>query len=294
MKGLVFWVEGPIHTAWELWQEPLRMLCEALSESLPIWLVQWHSHTTAPAYQMAIWNGYGREIIFEGAWKSRKIIRLLSDYWYMEEFRPALIVHVYAEGASLVSRLKKRFGAPVMELSDRMRWWPYSGFSSELAAEWRRLVIPVDGKSQQAAYRIGSAALEKGWSVLFTGWAWAVTPFRRLHSRYAERVSIHFGLSWMELEGLLGRCKAVVLPSSRPLVFALGWGLPVFYPGPLPWEMVGAYSYSSLDELWTFLAQHDLSAIPQRTLPEIVAEWIRWYDTTEKDPDSAFTTDAKS
>ncbi len=281
MKGLVFWVEGPIGTNQELWQEPLRLLCEALSETFPLWLLRWHWNNTSPTYEMNIWNGRGREITFWGAWKSKDIVRQITQYWQLEGFWPTIIVKVSSWKANPLLYWKKRFRIPVVELFSGegvIINWPHSGLRQGPVSGANRLLIPVDAASADMAYRIGGALLEKGWSILFTGWARRVTPFRQLHSRHPQQVSIHLGLSWLEVESLLDTCKAVVLPAPRPLLLALGWGIPVFYPGMAPWESEGVYAYNGLEDLSMLAKRTDLFIVPRKTAPEIASDWTKRYE----------------
>ena len=281
MRGLVFWVDGPVGTHQELWQEPLRLLCEALSETFPLWLLRWHWNDTTPTYEMDIWDGRGREITFWGTWKNKEIVRHLTHYWELEGFIPTIIVKVFSCRSYPLLYWKKRFRIPVVEFfsAEGIGHWPHSGLRHEPIPGTRRLLIPVDAASADAASRMGSALIEKGWSILFTGWARRVTPLRQLHSRHPQRVSIHLGLSWLELESLLDTCKAVVLPVPRPLLMALGWGMPVFCPEPAPWGSEGVYTYNNLEDLLALATKGNLSITPRKTAPEIVSEWVRWYET---------------
>lgn len=281
MKGLVFWVEGSIGTDQELWQEPLRWLCEALSETFPLWLLRWYWSPTVPTYEMDIWDGRGREVTFWGAWKSKDILRYLTQYWNLEDFMPIIIVKVSSWRAFPLLYWKKRFRIPVVEFfsgEGGTGHWPHSGLRQEPISGAERLLIPVDASSADMAYRIGSALIERGWSVLFTGWARGVTPFRQLHSRYPRQVSIHLGLSWLEVESLLDTCKAVVLPAPRPLLLALGWGMPIFYPGNVPWKSEGVYAYNDLEGLSALARRTDLSIPPRKTALELVSDWRAWYE----------------
>ncbi len=280
MKGLVFWTEGPAGMAEELWQEPLRFFCEALSETFPVWLLRWYWNHTVPAYHMEIWDARGREITFWGTWKSQEIAHLLTHYWHIEGFMPVMIVRVCSQKTQPLLYWKKHFRIPTVELfsAEGIRHWPHSGLGQEPVSGTKRLLIPLDAGSAEKAYQIGSVLLERGWSILFVGWARSVTPFRYLHSRYPKQVAIYLGLSWLELEGLMDTCKAVVLPAPRPLLMALGWGMPVFYPGPPPWEAEGVYSYNTPEELLSLLARPDLSASAQKTPAEIASAWIREYE----------------
>jgi len=280
MRGLIFWVEGPVGMDQELWQEPLRLLCEALSETSPLWLLRWHWNDTTPTYEMDIWDGRGREVTFWGAWKTKEIFRHLTHYWHLEDFTPTIIVKVFSWSSHPLLYWKKRLRIPVVELfsGEGIRNWPHSGLRQEPVSGAKRLLIPVDPGSADAAYDVGSALIEKGWSILFTGWARTVTPFRRLHSRHPERVSIHLGLSWLEVESLLDTCRAVVLPAPRPLLLALGWGMPVFYPGTAPWRSEEVYTYNDLEELSTLAKGANLSTTLQKTAPEIASDCIKWWE----------------
>jgi len=281
MRGLVFWVEGPVGIAFELWQEPLHLLSEAISERLPVWLLRYYRSETTPAYEMEIWDSRGRTITFWGAWKSKKILHFVESYWQAEGFIPGVIVKVSAPLTSFLVRWKKRFRIPVVDFGsgEGLCRWPHSGLPRVHRAEAKRLLLPLNRSSSEAAHRIGSFLLERGWSVLFTGWAQESTSFRRLHSQYPHRVGIYLGLSWLDVESLLEGCWAVILPAPIPSLLGLGWGRPVFYPGALPWEGPGLYTYQGVEELLASLRGAQLTPTPLFSPAQLASRWIEWYES---------------
>lgn len=115
MRGLVFWVEGSLSTASELWQEPLRLLGEALSEYLPVWLLRYYRHSSAPAYEMAVWDGQGREITFWGAWPTTQLYQIVESLWQAEAFVPTTIVNIASSETKYPTRWKRRFRTVIVD-----------------------------------------------------------------------------------------------------------------------------------------------------------------------------------
>lgn len=92
-------------------------------------------------------------------------------------------------------------------------------------------------------------------------------PLRKLHSRHPKHVAIYLGLSWLDVESLLDTCQAVILPAAQPLLLALAWSKPVFYPDPLPWDAPGLYPYESIENLLARLHTSQLATPSPHTHP---------------------------
>jgi len=286
MKGLVFWVEANLGSASELWQDPLRLLSEALSEHLPLWLIRFYRHHSAPAYEMAIWNGRGREITFWGNWSSSRLSQVVEAFWQAEEFMPAAIVHIASQKTECPARWKRRFKSVMVDfLSAAGRpQWPHSGLPQVPIAGKNRLLIPVNSYNLKTAHELGRHLLGAGWSLLFTGWAAETTLLRRLHSHHPRHVTIYLGLSWLDIESLLDTCQAVVLPTAQPLLLALPWGKPVFYPGLLPWDAPGLHPYEGVEDLLAHLPTRKLPYAAPPTPAQIAAQWVKWLEKLSQDP----------
>jgi len=284
MRGLVFWVEGNLSTASELWQEPLRLLCEALSEYLPVWLLRYYQHSSTPAYEMAVWDGQGREITFWGAWPSTQLCQVVESFWQAEAFVPTTIVNIASSKAKCPTRWKRRFKAVIGDFfSAAGRQWPHSGLPQVPLSGSNRLLLPVNTHSIEAAYNLGKRLLEAKWSLLFTGPAAESTPLRKLHSRYPKHVAIYLGLSWLDVESLLDTCQAVILPAAQPLLLALAWNKPVFYPGPLPWDAPGLYPYESIEDLLARLHTSQLPTPSPPTPTQLAPQWLTWFKNLSQD-----------
>jgi len=284
MKGLLFWVEGNLGRAFELWQEPLNLLCEALSEHLPVWLLRYYQHPSTPAYEMVIWDGRGREITFWGAWPGKQLCHVVETLWEAEGFVPTAIVSITPSHTKCLTRWKSRFKAAIIDfLSAEGGRWPHSGFPQLSLSNANRLLIPIDNHSLKAARNLGKGLIEAGWAPLFVGWAAAITPLRQLHSHYPKHVTLHLGLPWLDVESLLDTCQAVVLPAAQPLLLALPWGKPVFYPGPVPWDAPGLYPYESVANLIKRLQEGKLVPSPCPTSSQIAQLWAKWFATLSQE-----------
>ncbi len=281
MKGLVFLITGSPFTDSELWIQPTDWLGEALSQQMPVWRIQLYLDDSSPAYHLKLWGGWGRAITFWGDWRLEAAMRVVASYWQAEGFEPGQVIYLGEVPIPLLNRWAKRSGVHLRDFTalptTECLWLPYSGVGEPHPWLSKLVTIPVTIASAEAAQQLAEWLIREGFSVYLIGITQAITPFRRLASRFGERVGLYFGLPWLEVEALISQSMAVVLPAIMPHHQRLSWGRPVFYPGPERHERSGLFPYESLSDLKSRLSQvRDLATVESLSPSEAAARWLRW------------------
>lgn len=248
MKGFVWLVPADPATHPDLAAEPIFFLAQALSAHVPIWTLSWHPLRVGPCYYTRFWDGRGRSLAFWGEWSLAQLSAEAEAYWKMEGFHPQVVLY-HDWGLRLAQRWGRRFGARVVQWGQALAFQlPYSGLGEASPAPFHQsLALPIEPVSVNLALQLIEALAKAGQKILLLGHAPQATPFRNLAHAYPAHIQLALGLTWTEVESLLGGVQAVILPKASPLLAWLSWGRPVAYPDGINWP--GAFSYKGVSDL---------------------------------------------